>query len=218
MRLFVATGNAHKLVELEALLRELLPARGTTILSPRSLVASGVTGGRVPFVGAEETGTTFEANADLKAVHAARLTGMPSIADDSGLEVDALDGRPGVRSARYAGEDATDADNNAKLIAEAREAGLTRPVARFRCVISVATPDGEVVARGRGACEGVLVEEARGSSGFGYDPHFLVPSLGKTFAEVSAAEKNAVSHRARALADLRGSLLTWLRTLDTDRP
>lgn len=210
MQLFIATGNAHKLAELDAMVRELVPGRALTLLSPKTLPR------RNRYIGAEETGVTFEENADLKAVHAARMIGVPAIADDSGLEVDALDGRPGVRSARYAGEDATDADNNALLIRHAREAGLDRPVARFRCVISVATPDGQVVARGRGACEGVLIEEPRGESGFGYDPHFLVPALGKTFAEVTPSEKNAMSHRARALADLRGSLLAWLRSLDED--
>jgi len=197
----IATGNAHKLVELRTLLAD-LPLR---LHAPSELPPER------RFVGAEETGTTFVANADLKAAHAARATGMIAIADDSGLEIDALDGRPGVHSARYAGVD-TDADaaNNAKLIAEARAAGLHEPLARFRCVVSVARPDGTILCRGEGACEGVLIEDARGDSGFGYDPHFLVPDLGKTFAEVSSAEKNAMSHRARALADLQTRLADCL--------
>ena len=118
----------------------------------------------------------------------------------------ALDGRPGVRSARYAGEGAGDLANNRKLVAEARAAGLDRPAAVFRCVLSVAAPDGKVVVRGEGACEGVLVEDPRGRGGFGYDPHFLVPELDRTFAELLPSEKNAISHRARAIADLRSRL------------
>lgn len=196
----IATGNPHKLVELRTLL-DGLPLR---LLAPSELPADR------RFDGAEETGTTFRENADLKAAHAARASGMLAIADDSGLEIDALDGHPGVRSARYAEVDGprpdVDRANNAKLIGEARAAGLHEPLARFRCVVSVARPDGTILCRGEGACEGVLIEEARGGGGFGYDPHFLVPSLGKTFAEVSAAEKNAMSHRSRALADLRTHL------------
>jgi len=196
----LATGNPHKLVELRTLL-DGLPLR---LHAPSELPPER------RFEGAEETGSTFRANADLKAAHAARASGMHAIADDSGLEIDALDGRPGVRSARYAGVDGPRADvdraNNAKLIGEARAAGLVEPLARFRCVVSVARPDGTVLCRGEGFCEGVLISEARGGGGFGYDPHFLVPALGKTFAEVAAAEKNSMSHRSRALADLRTHL------------
>ncbi len=194
----LATGNPHKLAELRTMLAD-LPLR-----------FFGPTDVDRPFEAAEETGTTFAANADLKATHAARSTGLHALADDSGLEVPALNCRPGVYSARYAGPGATDLDNNRKLIAEAREAGLERPLARFRCVVSLARPDGTIALRGDGACEGVLIEEPRGTSGFGYDPHFLVEPLGKTFAEVTAEEKNAVSHRANALADLRAQLTTWL--------
>ena len=193
----IATGNAHKLVELRALLAG-LPLR---LLAPSDLPADR------RFDGAEETGTTFTENADLKASHAARATGMLAIADDSGLEIDALDGRPGVRSARYAGVDVdADSANNTKLVAEVQAAGLHEPLARFRCVVSVARPDGSILCRGDGSCEGVLIAEARGGSGFGYDPHFFVAALGKTFAEVTSAEKNSMSHRARALADLRTRL------------
>jgi len=174
----VATGNPHKLRELRQLLAD-LPVR---LIGPADLPPAQ------QFEGAEETGTTFEANADLKAIHAARTSGLHAIADDSGLQVDALDGRPGVHSARYAGEDADDLANNEKLIAEARAHGLERPVARFRCVVSVAAPDGSILARGHGACEGVLVEQAQGDGGFGYDPHFYVESLGATFAEITATQ------------------------------
>ena len=192
----IATGNPHKLAELRALLAD-LPLR---LHAPSELPAPR------RFDGAAETGATFRENADLKAVHAARAAGMLAIADDSGLEVDALGGRPGVLSARYAGVDGDDRANNKKLVAEARAAGLDEPPARFRCVVTVARPDGTVLCRGEGACEGVLVAAARGGGGFGYDPHFLVPSLGRTFAEIGGAEKNAISHRARALADLRTRL------------
>jgi XTP/dITP diphosphohydrolase len=198
--LVVATGNRHKLVELRTLLAD-LPVR---LVGPDDLPE----GER--FEPAEETGATFRENADLKAVAASRATAMHAIADDSGLEVDALGGRPGVYSARYAGEGAGDLANNRKLIAEAQAAGLERPVARFRCVLSVAAPDGSIVARGEGACEGVLIEEARGRGGFGYDPHFLVPSAGLTFAEMGPSEKNAISHRSRAIADLKRNLARLL--------
>ncbi len=192
----VATGNPHKLVELRTLLADL----------PVRLLAPGDLPPERSFEAGPETGDTFEANADEKAIHAARSTGHYALADDSGLEVDALDGRPGVWSARYAGEDADDAANNRKLAAEIVAAGLDRPVARFRCVISLAAPDGSVVARGVGAAEGVFVLEARGGGGFGYDPHFLVPALGRTFAEIGPEQKNTMSHRARALDDLRRTL------------
>ncbi len=217
----IATGNPHKLVELRALLAD-LPLR---LHAPSELPAE------CRFEGAEETGATFRENADIKAAHAARAAGMYAIADDSGLEIDALDGRPGVRSARYAdvagdadrdvagdadrdvGGDAagdTDGANNRRLLAEARDAGLVEPLARFRCVVSVARPDGTILCRGEGFCEGVLIAAARGRGGFGYDPHFFVPALGKTFAEVTAAEKNRMSHRSRALDDLRTRLVDAL--------
>jgi len=201
MDVVVATGNKHKLAELRTLFADL----------PVRLVGVDHLPGPRRFVGAEETGATFVENADLKAVHAARWTAMHALADDSGLEVPALGGRPGVISARYAGEGAGDLANNRKLVAEARAAGLVRPAARFVCVLSVASPDGVVLARGEGACEGVLVEEPRGRGGFGYDPHFLVPRLDRTFAELSPSEKNAISHRARAGADLRRKLAPLLR-------
>ena len=192
MDVVLATGNLHKLAEMRTLL-EGLPLR---LVSPGELPP-----GR-RFEGAEETGATFEANAAIKALHAARSSGLWALADDSGLEVPALDGRPGVISARYAGEGAGDLANNRKLVAEARAAGLVRPLARFRCDLIVTTPEGRVVARGSGVCEGVLIEEARGRGGFGYDPHFLVPDLDRTFAELLPSEKNAISHRARAAAGL----------------
>ena len=207
--LVVATGNAHKLGELRELLAD-LPVR---VVGLRDLPQ--------PVEMPEETGATFRENADLKAVHVARAAGLHALADDSGFEVPALGGRPGVVSARYAGVSGPQRDvdraNNRRLVGEARAAGLFEaaepPAARFRCVLSVASPDGRVACRGEGACEGVLVEEARGTGGFGYDPHFLVPALGRTFAEIGPAEKNLVSHRARALADLRRALVPLLAKL-----
>ncbi len=203
IRMVVATGNPHKLRELRTLLAHL----------PVELIGLKDLPAELGYESPEETGTTFEANADLKAVHAAQASGLPAIADDSGLEVDALDGRPGVYSARYAGEGATDLDNNRKLLAEATEAGLARPLARFRCVVSLAAPSGEVLARGHGACEGMLIEEARGGGGFGYDPHFYVEEFGATFAEIGPSKKNSMSHRSRALADLDTKLPTVLKGL-----
>jgi XTP/dITP diphosphohydrolase len=197
----VATGNLHKLAELRTLLAD-LPLR---LMGPDDLPPER------RFEPAEETAPTFEGNADLKAIAAARATGLHALADDSGLEVPALDGRPGVRSARYAGEGAGDLANNRKLVAEAHAAGLVRPTARFRCVLTLCAPDGAVVARGEGSCEGVLIEEPRGRGGFGYDPHFLVPDLDRTFAELLPSEKNAISHRARAGEDLGRKLGTLLR-------
>lgn len=199
MQVVAATGNAHKLAEIRALLADL----------PVELLGQKELPPEMWFESPEETGTTFEANADLKAIHAAGETGMYALADDSGFEIDALDGRPGVRSARYAGDggaNGPDVANNVKLAAEAREAGLVEPVARFRCVVSLAAPNGSIVARGEGSCEGVFIQEARGGGGFGYDPHFLVPDLGQTFAEIGPEAKNEISHRARALADLRRNL------------
>jgi XTP/dITP diphosphohydrolase len=221
----VATRNRHKIEEIRLLL-EGLPVRLLT------LDEAGVRGELV------EDGATFAENAAAKAEQAAAASGLWALADDSGLEVDALGGRPGVRSARYSDPGATDARNNAKLVAEAREAGLVRPACRFRCVAALRVPDGdppfeglrdsgalpipgearpaEVSLDGRtltvdGAVEGVLVAEPRGTGGFGYDPHFLLPDPGRTMAELSRAEKNRVSHRARAFGRMGRLLEVLLR-------
>ena len=141
-------------------------------------------------------GETLEENAALKATTYARLAGLPTLADDSGLEVDALGGEPGVHSARYAGSNATDADRIAKLLDNL--AVRTQPwTARFRCVIAIAIPDGDIELHS-GACEGVIISKPRGDNGFGYDPVFLLLERGKTMAELSDAEKNDVSHRGAA--------------------
>ncbi|MDX1515476.1 MAG: RdgB/HAM1 family non-canonical purine NTP pyrophosphatase [Woeseiaceae bacterium] len=154
---------------------------------------------------ADETGATFEANALIKARHAVAFTGLPAIADDSGLCVDALHGQPGVHSARYAGNGASDEDNIAKLLAALE--GIDDRSAAFHCVVCYVTPDADdepLVARG--VWRGEILRERRGSGGFGYDPVFLDPDTGKASAELSAADKNARSHRGRALEKLRKAL------------
>ena len=153
----------------------------------------------------EETGTTFLANATLKAVAISRLAGGLVLADDSGLEVDALDGAPGVYSARYAGEGADDAANNARLLENLAGVPASERTARFRCVMVVAR-DGEVLADFDGSVEGRIIEAPRGDHGFGYDPLFVPDGHDATFAELGAEIKNGMSHRARALE----TLVPWL--------
>jgi XTP/dITP diphosphohydrolase len=155
---------------------------------------------------AVEDGATFEANSCIKARFYSKLTGNWCLADDSGLEVDALGGAPGVYSARYAGESATDADNNRKLLVALQGAPTASRTARFRSVLALVGPDGSCLTTD-GVCEGVILEEARGDGGFGYDPLFWMPEKGKTLAEMTLAEKNAISHRGNALASLKKILL-----------
>ena len=142
-----------------------------------------------------EDGATFRENALKKARVLAAYSGKPALADDSGLVVDSLGGRPGVYSARYAGEGATDRDNIAKLLAELR--GIENRLARFVCVLALVYPGGREITA-EGACEGVIMTEPRGEGGFGYDPVFYLPELGKTMAELPPEKKNTLSHRARA--------------------
>ena len=154
----------------------------------------------------EETGSTFAENAILKAVGISQRSSEVVVADDSGLEVDALDGAPGVFSARYAGPRATDAENIARLLSELGALAKSQlPAARFRCVLALAR-NGEVLGTFEGAIEGVIVPSARGRSGFGYDPIFQPNGFVQTFAELSAVEKNEISHRARAIRLLRARL------------
>jgi XTP/dITP diphosphohydrolase len=189
MRLVLATGNVGKQRELAAL----LAPRGCEIVLQTTLGIDS----------AEETGHTFEANALLKARHASRGAGLPALADDSGLEVDALDGRPGVHSARYAGDHASDADNLALLLDELTGVPAALRTARYRCVIAfVRSPDDDAPLIASGAWEGTIAVAPRGSGGFGYDPAFIAEHETRTVAEMSAAEKNGVSHRAKALAAL----------------
>lgn len=165
----------------------------------------------------EETGATFAENARLKALSAAIHARVPALADDSGLEVDALGGRPGVHSARYAGEGAADAANNAKLLDELRGAPLERRTARFVCAMALAAPapvpgraftgGAAVLVEFRGELPGRIALEPRGKYGFGYDPLLELPERGQTAAELTLAEKNRISHRGRALAQV----VDWLR-------
>ena len=157
-----------------------------------------------------EDGDTFDDNAYKKASHYARVLGLPCLADDSGLVVEALDGRPGVHSARFAGENATDMEKCDKLLKEME--GKKNRKAYFACVLSLATPGGPALTW-EGRCDGEITTERHGESGFGYDPVFFFPEFGKTFAEVSMEEKNRVSHRGRALAEFSAEfdkVLTWL--------
>ena len=190
-RLLLATRNRHKTSELAALLGAEFQVEDLT------------THPELPEV--EETGVTFLENATLKALAASRHFGadMLVLADDSGLEVDALNGAPGVRSARYAGPGATDADNTALLLA--RLENTTERTARFRCVIAVAR-GGELAASFDGACEGRIIDAPRGCEGFGYDPVFVPEGDSKTFAQLPAEMKNRISHRAKAT----GQALAWL--------
>jgi XTP/dITP diphosphohydrolase len=157
-----------------------------------------------------EMGESFEANARRKAEHFARLSGLPTVADDSGLEVLALGGAPGVRSRRWAGASGNDAQvdaaNNAEMIRRLAGATGTRRAARYRCVLVYIPAAGTIPQVFEGACAGRILDEPKGDGGFGYDPYFLSDELGKTFAEASPGEKDSVSHRGRALRELVGAL------------
>src|ERR1700677_5381052 len=191
--LVIATANPGKLREFQALLSGL----------PFAPVAQAALGIAAP----EETGTTFAENALIKARHAAVASGAAAIADDSGLEVDALGGAPGIYSARYAGHGADDAANNAKLLRALAGIAPARRRARYRCVlVYVDGPDDASPLTADGAWEGCIVDAPRGSGGFGYDPHFWLPELEMTAAELDPEEKNRLSHRGRAMRDLRAQL------------
>jgi len=194
----LATSNKNKLKEIQEILKDYPVAI-------KSLSDFG------PMPEAVEDGETFDDNAYKKALHYAKVLGVPCLADDSGLVVDALDGRPGVYSARYSGPEATDWKNCEKLLGEME--GQTNRSAHFVCVLSLATPAGPALTW-EGRCNGELIAERRGEAGFGYDPIFFSPDLGKTFAEASMAEKSAISHRGRALADFAAEfskVQVWLR-------
>lgn len=196
MKIVVASGNQKKLAELRRL-AEGLPVE---VLSPEEA------GGPLPEV--VEDGETFEANAEKKALAFARAFGLPAIADDSGICVDALGGAPGVKSARYSGEEEVpdrDARNNEKLLRELRGVPEARRLARFVCALSLAFPDGRVHTV-RGVWEGQIAFTPRGSGGFGYDPLFLIPHRGKTAAELEPEEKGRLSHRGAAMRAMRALL------------
>ncbi|WP_432776590.1 XTP/dITP diphosphatase [Brevibacillus gelatini] len=148
-----------------------------------------------------EDGDTFEANALKKAIEISTYLQLPALGDDSGLEVDALDGRPGVYSARYAGEEATDEQNWRKLLQELEAVPMEQRTARFRCTLALVIP-GEEPIIANGACEGLIAREPKGTNGFGYDPVFYIPELGKRMAELLPEEKNRISHRAKAMQKL----------------
>ncbi len=186
MKAVLSSRNRKKIVELERMLRERIPT-----IELYSLDDVNISGE------AEETGETFEENALIKARFGA-LRGYYAFADDSGLEVDALDGRPGVYSARYAGEPCNDENNNALLLSELKDVPAERRTGRYVSVIACITPSGEELLV-RGTCEGEILFSPQGSGGFGYDPLFYVPVLNKTFAEVTPEEKDAVSHRGNAI-------------------
>lgn len=156
-----------------------------------------------------EDGNTFQENARIKAEFYGKLTGKACLADDSGLEVAALEGQPGVYSARYAGENATDADNNAKLLHELEAKQCSNAIARFRCALVFRDCDGTIITCD-GSCEGTILSEPRGADGFGYDPLFFVTSLQKSMAEISLVEKNRISHRGIALSKMAKQLAGYL--------
>ena len=196
--LVIATSNRGKAAELRRLLAEAgLPVRVRTLDEWPGVVMP------------PEDGATFVDNARIKAVAVARQVGRPALADDSGLCVDALGGRPGVRSARYAGPGAGDAANNAKLLAELAGVPPEQRGAEFRCAVVLALPDGRWTAA-EGRTRGRILTAPRGQGGFGYDPLFYSEELGMTFAEAGAEAKNRVSHRGRALRALMPALRAWL--------
>ncbi len=186
MKLVIATRNQGKVREIR---EKFAPLREWEILSLQEA-------GDPPDV--EEDGTTFAENALKKARAVAAFAGLPALADDSGLVVDALGGEPGVYSARYAGEGATDAQRNELVLSKLQGVPGERRSARFVCVMALAFPDGREYTV-EGLCEGVILSEPRGGQGFGYDPIFFLPDLGRSMAELSLEEKNRISHRARAL-------------------
>ena len=206
MKILFATSNPHKVDEVRAILAEI----GVEVVSLADLGESHPE----PI----EDGDTLLANARIKARGYAAATGQRCLAEDSGLEVDALDGRPGVHSARYAGVDgdraARDRGNNEKLLVEMVEVPDTERGARFVCAMCVADPDGTIVSESRGTYEGVIAAAPRGDNGFGYDPLLFLPDVGKTSAQLSPEEKNARSHRGAATRQLA----ELLAAVDAARP
>ena len=196
--LVIASGNPGKINEIKELLAEFA-------IEIKSLDDFG------PIPEVEEDGETFEENAYKKASFTARILGIPALADDSGLVVEALDGAPGVFSARYAGENATDEQRVAKLLNEMK--GQANRKAAFECVLSIAVPSGPALTY-EARCEGLIAQEPAGQNGFGYDPIFFYPPLKKTFGQMTIAEKSQVSHRGKALNELKQEVkkvLIWIR-------
>jgi len=192
-RLVVATANPGKLREFRALLAGL----------PYELISLAELGLESP----AETGSSFLENAALKAHHAATLSGFAAVADDSGIEVDALGGAPGIHSARYAGADASASANNAKLMSALEGVPLAARRARYRCALVLIEAADTAPTVAEAAWEGFILDAPRGSGGFGYDPYFWLPELDKTAAELGPEEKNRLSHRGKAMRALRAALL-----------
>jgi XTP/dITP diphosphohydrolase len=189
-RIAIGSRNAHKLREIKRICAD-WPVAWLTVDDHEG-----------PWPDVEETGSTYLENARLKGVAGAAALGVPTLADDSGIEVDALGGRPGPRSARFAGDDATDARNLQELIRALKGIPASGRTARYRCVALLAHPDGSEI-RAEGVCEGTLIGKARGSRGFGYDPIFVPAGWDRTMAELSDGEKDRISHRGLALRALR---------------
>ena len=199
MRFVLASQNAHKLSEISAVLAEF----GDEVVSAHDV---GID------LDVEETGTTFEENSRIKAQAILDRCGMPTIADDSGLMVDALDGAPGVYSHRFGNKD-SDHERCLYLLERLQDVPFEKRTARFVSVVTCLFPTGGGIVA-RGTCEGVILSELRGDNGFGYDPLFFVPEFGKTFAELSAAQKNTISHRGNALRSFREQYREWIGHAD----
>jgi XTP/dITP diphosphohydrolase len=198
--LLVATTNLHKLEEYRAIFSD-LPYR---LLSLRDIRLD---------LDVEETGTTFAENAELKARTYAQASGLLALADDSGLEIDALGGAPGVYSARFAGKDTSYEERFRLILERLKGLPIEQRAARFRCVIAIAEPSGDT-GLVEGVIEGVIADAPRGERGFGYDPIFLVPEIGMTTAELTAEDKNRISHRGRAAQLARVLLENWPHSLE----
>ena len=195
MQIVLATHNRGKMEEMSAILGHLPVELLTLDVFPEI--------GDIP-----ETGNTLKENAFIKAETVHRLTGLPALADDTGLEVDALNGAPGIYSARYAGADATFDDNCQKMLKELHDIPIEKRTARFRTVIAFV--NGGEKEWVEGVAEGRIIEDKRGIGGFGYDPIFYYPPLRKTFAELDSVEKNSISHRGKALRNFCGILEKWI--------
>ncbi len=191
LKLVLATRNEGKIREIKDFLSDI---KGLEILSLLDF-------DNIPDI--KEVGSSFEENAYIKAYEVAKFTGLPTLADDSGLEVDALGGKPGVKSARFGGEHISDEERNRKLLSLISNIPQEERTARFRCVmVFVVPPDFEKFVT-EGVCEGLIIDKPKGKKGFGYDPIFYIPKLGKTMAELSVEEKNKISHRGKALSKMK---------------
>ena len=199
--LMLATGNQGKVAELRALLAIHLDLSRISLLTPRDWPSA------LPEV--SEDGVTFAENALLKARALANATGMVALADDSGLCVDALGGRPGLHSARWAGPEATDGDRNMYLLSEMHDVPMEQRQAHYVCAVALAAPDGQFATE-EGVCRGLILMEPVGDGGFGYDPLFLLPQFQRTMAELTADEKNRISHRAKAITKIASDLADLL--------